>query len=113
MNTARSSYRKNLKVMGTMILGEHEIPFTTKNISLTGIQAYCTGLNKIAKSMEHSDMIYVKLPELSMEGVVSVLWTEERPGEEFHFGFKFVNMRGVEGSSYRFKESDFDNASNA
>lgn len=107
MSENRSNYRKNLKVAGTMVCGEMELAFFTKNVSINGFQAYSTDGDPRAASMEASDMVYVRLPELSLEGVVSVLWTETDADGVFNFGFKFLNMRGVDGSGYRYREFDF------
>jgi len=105
MNDNRANYRKNLKVAGTLVSGDFELPFFTKNVSLNGFQACSSEAQPEAKSLETSDMVYVRLPELNLEGVVSILWSGN--GEDgFNFGFKFLNMRGVDGSAYRYRESD-------
>jgi len=105
MNDNRTNYRKNLKVAGTLVCGEIELPFFTKNVSLNGFQAYSTEGSPELKALEATDMVYVRLPELNLEGVVSILWAE-KDKEGFHFGFKFLNMRGVDGSGYRYREFD-------
>jgi len=106
MSDNRSSYRKNLKVSGTLVSGDKEIAFFTKNVSLSGFQAYSTEAGLEAEALQTSDMVYVRLPELSLEGVVAVLWTETDVDGVFNFGFKFLNMRGVDGSAYRYRELD-------
>lgn len=108
MSENRSSYRKNLKVSGTLACGDIEMPFFTKNVSLSGFQAYSIEPNPKLGDLETSDMVYVRLPELNMEGVVSVLWTETDATGVFNFGFKFMNMRGVEGSEFRYRDSERD-----
>ena len=104
MSENRSNYRKNLKVGGTLVCGDMELAFFTKNVSLSGFQAYSTQPAPASGALEASDMVYVRLPELSLEGVVSVLWTETGADGVFNFGFKFLNMRGVDGSAYRYRE---------
>lgn len=105
MNDNRSNYRKNLKVAGTLVSGDLELPFFTKNVSLNGFQACSSEGGPELNSLETSDMVYVRLPELNLEGVVSILWSNH--GEDgFNFGFKFLNMRGVDGSAYRYREFD-------
>jgi hypothetical protein len=104
MSDNRSDYRKNLKVGGTLVCGTIELPIFTKNVSLSGFQAYSTAPAPEKGSLEASDMVYVRLPELNLEGVVSVLWTETDRDGAFNLGFKFLNMRGVDGSSYRYRE---------
>jgi len=106
MNENRSSYRKNLKVAGTLVSGDIEIPIVTKNVSLNGFQAYSAASKPELKSLETSDMVYVRLPELNLEGVVSILWSKDDENGEFIFGFKFLNMRGVDGSSYHYREAE-------
>jgi hypothetical protein len=98
----RSNYRKNLKVSGTLVSGEDEISFFTKNVSLHGFEAYCED----AKALEKGDMVYLRLPPLNMEGVASLVWTERADDGFLHFGFKFMNMRGVDGSSYHYRDAD-------
>jgi hypothetical protein len=107
MSDNRSNYRKNLKVAGALVSGDMELAFFTKNVSLNGFQAYSPVADPRAASMETSDMVYVRLPELNLEGVVSVLWTETDADGVFNFGFKFLSMRGVDGSAYRYREADF------
>ncbi len=102
MNNHRSSYRKNLKIPGTLVSGKDEIPIFTKNVSLHGFEAYCED----AKSLEKGDMVYVRLPMLNLEGVASLVWTEGGDDGFLHFGFKFMNMRGVDGSSYHYRASE-------
>ncbi len=106
MSDNRSLYRKNLKVGGTLVSGDMELAFFTKNVSLHGFQAYSSEAGPDAKSLQTSDMVYVRLPDLSLEGVVSVLWTDIDAEGVFNFGFKFLSMRGVEGSAYRYREFD-------
>ena len=113
MSDNRSSYRKNLKVAGTLVSGDFELPFFTKNVSLNGFQAYSTEAKPQAKSLETSDMVYVRLPELSLEGVVSILWTEDGDDGLFYFGFKFLNMRGVDGNAYRYRDADQEMGGNS
>jgi len=108
MSDNRSNYRKNLKVGGTLVSGDKELAFFTKNVSLSGFQAYSTDAGPGAAALETSDMVYVRLPELNLEGVVAVLWTETDADGVFNFGFKFLNMRGVDGSAYRYREFDQD-----
>lgn len=112
MNDNRANYRKNLKVAGTLVSGDVELPFLTKNVSLNGFQAYSAEGKPEAKSLETSDMVYVRLPELNLEGVVSILWTRDDE-DGFNFGFKFLNMRGVDGSAYRYRESDQETSEQA
>jgi hypothetical protein len=108
MSEHRSNYRKNLKMAGTLVSGDIELSFFTKNVSLNGIQAYALGAAPHAASIETSDMVYVRLPELNLEGVVTVLWAETDSDGVFNFGFKFLNMRGVDGSTYHYREMDFE-----
>lgn len=105
MKENRSSYRKNLKVAGTLVYGEIELPIFTKNISLHGFQACCTTGRLEAESLETSDMVYVRLPDLNLEGVVAILWSGDH-ADGFNFGFKFLNMRGVDGSAYHYRDVD-------
>ncbi len=102
MNEHRFSYRKNLKINGTLVSGEKEIPIFTKNVSLHGFEAYCED----AAPLEDDDMVYVRLPELNMEGVASMVWTERADDGFLHFGFRFMNMRGVDGSNYHYRAAD-------
>jgi hypothetical protein len=106
MSENRSSYRKNLKMQGTLVSGDTQIPFVTKNVSLNGFQAYCSEVNPDTAALEEGDIVYVRLPELNMEGVVCILWTENDAEGGLDFGFKFVNMRGVEGSEFHYREGD-------
>lgn len=108
MSEHRSNYRKNLKVAGTLVCGDLELAFFTRNVSISGFQAYSHTADPRAASIETSDMVYVRLPELNLEGVVSVLWTETDADNVFNFGFKFLNMRGVDGSGYHYREFDFE-----
>ena len=106
MNEHRSNYRKNLKVGGTLVSDNTEISFFTKNVSLSGFQAYSTEAKQDVKPLEKGDLVYVRLPMLNLEGVASMVWTETAEDGVFNFGFKFLNMRGVEGSAYHYKGSD-------
>ena len=98
----RRSYRKNLKIEGTLVVGTKEIKFFTKDVSLDGFHAYSSK----AISLENGDIVYVRLPMLSMEGVASTVWQELGPDDIYHIGFKFINMRGVGGSAYRYREAE-------
>jgi len=102
MNRHRHNYRKNLKVDGTLVIGDSEISFFTKDVSLSGFHACCTD----ADDLENGDIVYVRLPMLSMEGVASTIWRDTDQDNVFHIGFKFVNMRGVGESAYHYRESD-------
>jgi hypothetical protein len=102
-NERRSAYRKNLKVGGTLISDDLELPFFTKNISLDGFQAYINEAASFSESLLASKKIYVRLPALSLEGEVSLSWVETDANGVFRFGFKFLDMRGTEGNSYRYQ----------
>lgn len=97
MKEKRTNYRKNLKVSGVLISENSEIPFFTKNVSLTGFKALITEAKVDSKPMEKDDLVYVRLPMLNMEGVASLVWTESTEDGGFNFGFRFLNMRGAEG----------------
>ncbi|MCX7111045.1 MAG: PilZ domain-containing protein [Candidatus Methylumidiphilus sp.] len=102
MNRNRQNYRKNLKVDGTMVVGSNEITFFTKDVSLDGFHACYTE----AASLEKGDIVYVRLPMLKMEGVASTVWKDSGLNDVHHIGFKFLNMRGVGGSAYHYRESE-------
>ena len=102
MNRNRQNYRKNLKVDGTMVVGSSEITFFTKDVSLDGFHACHTE----AASLEKGDIVYVRLPMLSMEGVASTIWKNDGHEDIYHIGFNFLNMLGVGGSAYHYRESN-------
>ncbi len=104
MSDSRSTYRKNLKVGGTLVSGDMEFAFFTKNVSLNGFQAYSSEAIPEAKSLQTSDRVYVRLPELNLEGEVAVSWTETDADGIFNFGFKFLDMHGVDGSAYHYTQ---------
>lgn len=105
-NENRPSYRKNLKVAGTLVHSDKEISFFTRTMSLSGFEAYCEQSVLDATSFEEGDMVQVSLPMLNLQGIVSILWTGLGEDGLFSFGFKFINMRGVEGSTYRYREAE-------
>lgn len=102
MNRYRHNYRKNLKVDGSLVIGSSEISFVTKDVSLNGFHACCTN----AENLENGDIVFVRLPKLSIEGVASTIWKEADQHDVFNIGFKFLNMRGVRGSAYHYRESE-------
>ena len=102
MNINRQNYRKNLKIDGTLVIGPTEIRFVTKDISLNGFHAFCAE----PASLEKGDIVYVRLPMLNMEGVASTVWKKSGQEDNCHIGFQFLNMRGVGGSAFHYKESD-------
>ena len=102
MNKQRLSYRKNLKVGGTMVMDSREIQFFTKNISLNGFHACC----KPGDHLEQGDIVYVRLPTLDIEGVASPVWKGSGTDDILHIGFKFLTMRGMGESAYHYKESE-------
>ncbi len=112
MNELRSNYRKNLKVNGTLInsdllSSDAEIPFFTKNVSLNGFHACIEDPACLESSpLGKGDLFYVRLPLLKLEGVASMRWMQRGEDGFFHSGFKFMNMRGVEGSTYHYRASD-------
>ncbi len=102
MNMNRQNYRKNLKIDGTMVIGVNEIRFFTTNVSLNGFQACFSE----PASLEKGDIVYVRLPMLSMKGMASTIWKNDGHENIYHIGFKFLNMRGVGGRAYHYRESD-------
>ncbi len=102
MNKKRHSYRKKLKLDGTLVIAANEIRFFTKDISLSGFHACFPETG----DLEMGDIVYVRLPMLNMEGVASTIWKETDQFQIAHIGFKFLNMRGVGGSAYHYRESD-------
>jgi len=102
MKIPRQNYRKNLKVAGTLVVGDCEINFFTKDVSLDGFHACCTE----TANLERGDIVYVRLPMLNMEGVASTVWHVSDLDSIYHVGFKFMNMRGVGGSAYHYRESE-------
>lgn len=99
MMKPRQSYRKNLKVGGTLVIGASEIEFMTKNVSLNGFHACCENTDQL----ETGDIVFVRLPTLNIEGVASTAWMVADPGQMCHIGFKFLKMRGVGESGYLYR----------
>ena len=109
MNEHRSNYRKNLKVSGTLVSSDGEIPFFTKNVSLTGFHACINEPRHLeTRPPETGDLFYVRLPMLKLEGDASMRWMHMGEDGLFHSGFKFMNMRGIEGSTYHYRASDLE-----
>lgn len=103
-NDKRSTYRKNLKMSGTLVSGDTELSFFTRNVSLSGFQAYSAEPVLESQSLQPNEKVYVRLPELSLEGEVAVSWTDIDANGIFNFGFKFIDIRGVAGNSYRYQD---------
>jgi hypothetical protein len=101
-NKLRLGYRKNLRMDGSLLIGTSEIRFFTKNVSLKGFHACCPK----AENLEEGDIVYVRLPLLSMEGVASTIWKGSDLNGICHMGFKFLKMRGTGGSAYHYRESE-------
>ncbi len=114
MNEHRSSYRKNLKVNGMMVSNDRPfsdaaIPFFTKNVSLKGFQACISDSRHLEdRPLVKGDMFFVRLPMLKLEGFASMMWMQMDKDGLFHSGFKFMNMRGVEGSTFHYRASDLE-----
>ncbi len=101
MNDKRSECRESLELAVIMVSGEAEVPFFTKNVSISGFQAYSSEDKPGAKSLKTGDMVYVRLPELNMEGVASIRWSELGEDGMFNGGFKYLFMRRLNGSVFR------------
>ncbi len=99
MKKSRLSYRKSMKMQGSLLIGGSAISFFTKNVSLKGLHACCTEAN----GLEVGDMVYVCLPLMKMEGVASIIWKKLERDGICHIGLKFLKMRGIGGSAYHYR----------
>jgi len=103
MTEKRHFYRKRLASTGYLILpSDEEQKFTLLDISIRGLQAEF----EQDPGLKIDQIVRIRLPEQSMNGLVTVVHAERTSDGAFHVGFAMDRLDGEGDNLYRFREEE-------